>query len=122
MTFIHRLSHLFGWNTGHVYSWWDSDTNHLMLGFRCTDCGSIEHISSTQYDRGVLGGPSSGAKQALDKMADNARELGLTYDSALGQQGAPDHACALNILPNGYCSVCGSSRFAGNFTQRKNTA
>lgn len=39
---LHKLAHLFGWNTGHAYSWWDGD--RLMMGFKCHGCGSIEGI------------------------------------------------------------------------------
>lgn len=44
---MHRLRHLFGWNTGTCYSWWDSDTGKLMSGFRCAGCDTIQHVSET---------------------------------------------------------------------------
>ena len=42
MKFWHRITHLFGWNTGRVVSWWD-DTR-LMIGFRCDGCGDIQGV------------------------------------------------------------------------------
>lgn len=44
MDAFHRLAHLFGTNTGRVYSWMDSDTGHMMIGFRCDRCGTIEGV------------------------------------------------------------------------------
>lgn len=42
--FLHRLAHLFGWTTGRVYSWWDSDTGALMMAFKCDKCGDLLHV------------------------------------------------------------------------------
>jgi hypothetical protein len=48
---MHRLRHLFGLNNGSTYSWWDSDTNHLMIGFRCDGCATIEHVEQRPHVR-----------------------------------------------------------------------
>lgn len=39
---FHFLAHLFGWSLGRVYTWRESDTGHLMVGFRCDTCGRID--------------------------------------------------------------------------------
>lgn len=44
MRLIHWVAHLFGWNTGQVYSWWDANTGKLMIGFRCDKCGDIQGV------------------------------------------------------------------------------
>jgi hypothetical protein len=96
MSIFHRLRHLFGWNAGTVYSWWDADSGHLMRGFRCRDCGAIEGVSSTQYGSGVL--PSTEPKVARG------------------------HSCDLNRLMDGSCGVCGRQKpwlAAGNVAQSK---
>jgi len=63
---MHRLRHLFGWNTGHVYTWWDSDTGHLMIGFRCDGCATIEHVEQkVRYGSAIptaFQGPEDGMK------------------------------------------------------------
>ena len=41
---LHALAHWLGWNTGRVYTWWDSDTGNLMVGFRCGKCGDIQGV------------------------------------------------------------------------------
>lgn len=53
MTFLHRLRHLFGWNTGYVYSWWEG-AGRLMTGFRCHECGLIESVSVSRVG-GIVG-------------------------------------------------------------------
>jgi hypothetical protein len=52
---LHALAHYFGWNTGHCYSWWDSNTGCLMMGFRCTKCGDIGgvHVVKEPISRSV---------------------------------------------------------------------
>lgn len=98
MSILHRLRHLFGWNTGTAYSWFDDTTGRLMTGFRCDGCGSIECVSAsrTRYGNGVLG----------------------AYDPL---QRRP-HACDLNRLEDGSCAVCGAQKpwlATGNATQSK---
>ena len=44
---IHWLAHLFGLNTGTVYTWWDgyyTDDKKLMVGFKCSKCGDISGV------------------------------------------------------------------------------
>jgi len=40
----HGIMHIFGMNTGQVYTWWDSDTGDLMVGFRCNGCERIDGV------------------------------------------------------------------------------
>ena len=102
-TILHRLRHLFGLNTGHVYTWWDSDSGRLMIGFRCDGCDTIEHVSARPSIEKIH--PHRKERtDALGRMADNARELGLDYTHGVLPSG--DHACALNLLADGSCSVC----------------
>ena len=46
MRILHRLAHLFQWNTGKVVSWWkpNSTTATLMIGFQCAKCGEIQGV------------------------------------------------------------------------------
>ena len=48
MRFTHWITHLLGWNTGYVYSWWDGD--RLMIGFRCS-CGDIQGVHESRAGR-----------------------------------------------------------------------
>ena len=41
---LHKLAHWFGWNIGEVYTWYDSDTGKLMVGFKCSTCGDISGV------------------------------------------------------------------------------
>lgn len=43
--FWHRLSHLLGWNTGRVVSFWHD--SKLYIGFKCNGCGEINHATET---------------------------------------------------------------------------
>lgn len=45
MRIIHRIVHWFGWNAGHVETWWEGHA--LMVGFRCKKCGELSGIHST---------------------------------------------------------------------------
>jgi len=38
---VHRIAHLFGWNTGIVETFYEG--NKLMVGFRCR-CGKLQDI------------------------------------------------------------------------------
>lgn len=49
MSLLHWIEHLFGWNTGVVYSWWDGD--RLMIGFRCNGCGDIQGVHESRIGR-----------------------------------------------------------------------
>lgn len=51
MSIIHALAHLFGWNLGRVYTWRESDTGSLMVGFRCDKCGRIDDAHRSVSDR-----------------------------------------------------------------------
>lgn len=46
MRFFHWFKHLFGWNTGNIYSWWDDSdgTKRLMIGFKCNGCDCITGV------------------------------------------------------------------------------
>lgn len=48
----HWLAHLFGFNLGDVYSWWDADTGYLQRGFRCS-CGNIYYVEQSALRKGV---------------------------------------------------------------------
>jgi hypothetical protein len=40
---LHFFTHWFGWNKGHVETWYEGD--RLLVGFQCESCGKIEGIS-----------------------------------------------------------------------------
>lgn len=48
MNFWHWIEHLFAWNKGNVYSWYETQipdfTQKLMIGFKCSKCGIISQI------------------------------------------------------------------------------
>lgn len=52
MTFWHWVAHLFGRNTGRVYSWWDTDTGkrRLMIGFKCDGCDTISGVHQVRVN------------------------------------------------------------------------
>ena len=47
---IHWLAHLLHWQNGTVESWWSED-GHLMLGFKCSTCGTLTGIVKTETTR-----------------------------------------------------------------------
>jgi hypothetical protein len=49
--FWHRLSHLLGWNTGRVVSFWLDDT--IWTGFRCDGCGEVNHAQPVAVIKSV---------------------------------------------------------------------
>lgn len=46
---FHFIAHLFGWNHGKVYTWWDGNT--LMIGFRCDGCDTISGVHESTLDK-----------------------------------------------------------------------
>jgi hypothetical protein len=50
MKLIHWIAHLFGWNHGKVYTWWDGNT--LMIGFRCDGCDTISGVHKSTFCEG----------------------------------------------------------------------
>lgn len=40
---LQRIAHFFGWNTGHVVTFWIN--RRLYVGFKCDHCGEINHAS-----------------------------------------------------------------------------
>jgi hypothetical protein len=46
---LHKLAHRFGWNTGEVEVWWQG--RHLMVGFRCHQCGELRHVHESYTTR-----------------------------------------------------------------------
>lgn len=45
----HKVAHLLGWYKGYVYTWIDSNTEKIMVGFKCSICGDISGIEETRF-------------------------------------------------------------------------
>lgn len=45
---LHWIAHQMGWNYGSVYTWYDSDTGKLMVGFRCDGCETISGVHESK--------------------------------------------------------------------------
>ena len=59
MNFWHWIEHLFAWNKGNVYSWYETQipdfTQKLMIGFKCSKCGIISQIHEKERSRTYQG-------------------------------------------------------------------